>query len=279
MRRVLSTTAKRAVTLGALLLGCAGLAMGLTTSASGAGQGASTFTIRSSLDGKTVLPHRIRWIAYPSAPVSFPGVEFLIDGKVVFANRIPPFAFGDDAMDERTRSAKTGYLVTSWLSPGEHRFTVRARGMGTNRSTRVEKTVVARVLPAPATPAALAGTWQRELATAVPPDGNVLYRAVTAQPGTYRMAIDRRFIRMTGPAPPPPKHLKTDFVAGAGTITFGGPVWTGDPYEGGGCEPWGPDAGYSWAVDGNTLTIAPNPPSDTCNQRAAIVTGEWTRLG
>ena len=278
MRRVPFVSTKRVLTVGALLVGCAGLGMGVTTPASDAGQVAATFAIRSSLDGKTVLPHRIRWIAFPSAPVSFPGVEFLIDGKVVFANRIPPFAFGDDALDERTRTVQTGYLVTSWLSPGKHRFTVRARGMGANRSTRVEKTVVVRVLPAPATPAALAGTWQRQLTTVVPPDGNVLYRAVTAQPGTYRMAIDRRFIRVTGPAPPPPKHVKTDFVAGAGTITFGGPVWTGDPDEGGACEPWGPDAGYSWAVDGNTLTIAPTRPLDTCNQRAAIVTGEWTRV-
>jgi len=278
MRRVLSITTKRAVIIGALLVGCAGLAMGAATSASGAERGAATFTIRSSLDGKTVLPHRIRWIAYPSAPVSFPGVEFLIDGKVVFANRIPPFAFGDDAKDEATRTLKTGYLVTSWLSPGEHRFTVRARGMGANRSTTAAKTIVARVLPPPATPSALAGTWQRELTTAVPPDGDVLYRAVTARPGTYRMAIDRRFIRMSGPAPRN-RHIKTDYVAGAGRLTFGGPVWTGDPDEGGGCEPWGPDAGYSWAVDGNTLTIAPTNPPDTCNQRAAIVTGEWTRVG
>ena len=55
----------------------------------------------------------------------------------------------------------------------------------------------------------------------MPPDGNVLYREVTALPGTYRMAIDRRFIRMSGPAPPPPKHLKADYVAGAGTIIDG----------------------------------------------------------
>mgnify|MGYP006148767051 CR=1 FL=1 len=44
----------------------------------------AAFTIRSSLDGKTTLPHRIAWIAYPSAAVEAPGVEFLIDGKVVF---------------------------------------------------------------------------------------------------------------------------------------------------------------------------------------------------
>ena len=77
-------------TLSALVLGCVGLAAVLTAPSAAAEQGATAFTIRSSLDGKTVLPHRIRWIAYPSAPVLFPGVEFLIDGKVVFANRTGP---------------------------------------------------------------------------------------------------------------------------------------------------------------------------------------------
>ena len=90
-------------------------------------QPSAAFTIRSSLDGKAVLPHRIRWIAYPSAFVVFPGVEFLIDGKLVFDNRLEPYAFGADGRDEATGTVKTGYLVTSWLSPGKHRLTVRAK--------------------------------------------------------------------------------------------------------------------------------------------------------
>jgi hypothetical protein len=51
----------------------------------------------------TALPHRIRWIAYASAPVLFPGIELLIDGKVVFANRLEPYAFADDGRDEASR--------------------------------------------------------------------------------------------------------------------------------------------------------------------------------
>jgi hypothetical protein len=264
----------RAAPVGALLVCVA--AMATLASGTAAARTGAAFTIRSSLDGKAVLPHRVRWVAHPSGPVSFPGVEFLIDGKLVFANRIPPFAFGDDANDERSGSVKTGFLVTAWLSPGKHRFTVRARGMGANRATTAERTVVARVTRPPAPPAALAGTWQRELTTAVPPDRTVLYRAVTAQPGTYRMAIGRPYIRMSGPAPR--KHLNVDYVAGPSTITLGGPVWTGDPDEDGSCEPWGPDAGYAWTVEGDTLTLAPARPADTCKQRAAIVTGEWTRV-
>ena len=236
-------------------------------------QPSAAFTIRSSLDGKAVLPHRIRWIAYPSAFVVFPGVEFLIDGKLVFDNRLEPYAFGADGRDEATGTVKTGYLVTSWLSPGKHRFTVRAkRGPDRVEATR---TVVARVPAAPAPPAALAGTWTRVLPNAVPPDKGVLYR-VTAPAGAYRVTVDRRFIRVTGPEAG--GNVKNEYVATPTTIRIGGPVWTGDPTEGAVCDPWGPEATYVWSVTGSTLTLAPRNAPDGCRQRGAIFTGEWTRV-
>ena len=263
--------------LAALAFGCAGSALLLGASSANAEQGIKTFTIRSSLDGKTVLPRRIHWIAYPSGAVLFPGVEFLIDDKMVFANRLPPFAFGDDARDEERGGVNTGYLVTSWLSPGTHRFTVRAKAIVAGHRTSAEKTVTARV-PTPASPPAqLVGTWQRQLDTPVPPDPNRLYRSVTAQPGTYRIVIDRRYLRVSGPAPR--KHLKVDFVAGPRTLTIRGAVWTGDPDEGAGCDPWGPDATYSWSVKEGRLTLEPAGEPDACKQRGAIMTGEWTRVG
>ena len=266
----------RTTTVTAVVLGCSVLAVVLTASSTAAERVAKPFTIRSSLDGKTALPHRIRWIAYPSAGVRFPGVEFLIDGKVVFDNRIPPYAFGADGHDEATRTVNTGYLVTSWLRPGRHEFTVRARGLGVNRNTTATKTVIARVQPAAASPAQLTGSWQRVLETAVPPDRNVLYREVTAQPGRYQITVDRRYIRISGPAPR--KHIKIDYVLRPTTITLGGPVWTGDKDEGGWCEPWGPDATYSWSVSNGTLTLTPSTKPDDCKQRGAVITGDWTRV-
>ena len=266
---------KRATALIALVLGCAGLAILMVVSSAAAERSAKPFTIRSSLDGKTVLPHRIRWIAYPSAGVRFPGVEFLIDGKLVFDNRIPPYAFGGDGRDEATGKVNTGYLVTSWLSPGRHEFTVRARGLGTNRNTTATKTVVARVQPTQAPPAQLAGSWQRNLEKAVPPDRNMLYRKITVPPGTFRFTIDPRFMRMSGPVP---GNVKVDYVARSAAITVGGPVWTGDPAEGGVCEPWGPAATYSWSVSDGTLTLTPSGRGDACKQRGAILTGDWTRV-
>ena len=55
-------------------------------------------------------------------------------------------------------------------------------------------------------------------------------------------------------------------------------MWTGDPAEGGACEPWGPEATYVWSVSGGTLTLAPRNAADGCKQRGAIFTGEWTRV-
>jgi len=264
--------------LSAVLLVCGGvMLLGASASASTSRPGAKAFTIRSSLDGKTVLPHRIQWIAYPSAPVLFPGVEFLIDGKLVFANRLEPYAFADDGRDEESGTRKTGFLVTSWLAPGPHRFTVRGKAIVAGRRTSVEKTVTARVPAAPSPPAQLAGTWRHELDTAVPPDPNRLYKTVTAQPGTYRIVIDRRYLRLSGPAPR--RNVKVDYMAGAGTLTIRGPVWTGDPVEGAICDPWGPDATYSWSVSGTTLTLEPAGKPDGCKQRAGILSGEWTRVG
>jgi hypothetical protein len=206
---------KRLLFAALAVLGYAGLAMAPSASSIATEPTATPFTIRSSLDGRAFLPHRIRWIAYASRPVLFPGVEFLIDGKVVFANRLVPYAFADDGRDEASGTRKTGYLVTSWLTPGPHAFTVRGKALVGGRRTTATKTVVARVDRAPAPLAQLAGTWQR----------------------------------------------------------------TGDPDEGATCDPWGPEATYSWSVNDGVLTLAPAGRPDGCKQRGAIVTGDWTRVG
>jgi hypothetical protein len=51
-----------------------------------------------------------------------------------------------------------GFLITTWLTPGMHRFTASVK---TTTGQRGQDTVVARVLPAPEPPAELAGTWKR----------------------------------------------------------------------------------------------------------------------
>ena len=82
----------------------------------GAGATGQAFKVTSSLDGKTVLPHRIHWLAAPLPRSTKVKMEFLIDGKLAWHEGSAPYTFADDG----------GYLVTSWLTPGKHTFTARA---------------------------------------------------------------------------------------------------------------------------------------------------------
>jgi len=82
---------------------------------------------------------------------------------------------------------------------------------------------------------------------------------------------------VTGPEPR--RHVKIDYVAGPRTLTIRGPVWTGDPEEGAICDPWGPDATYTWSVSDGTLTLEPAGKTDPCRQRGAVMGGTWTRAG
>src|SRR5215216_3919183 len=107
--------------------------------------------VTSTLDGKTVLPLRIPWVAHPTAAVK--EVRFLIDGKVRWIERHSPYTYAED----------DGYLVTTWLAPGPHRFTVRATTIAGRTASR---TVIARVRVPPAPPRALAGAWSRVVTAA-----------------------------------------------------------------------------------------------------------------
>jgi DNA-binding SARP family transcriptional activator len=105
----------------------------------------------SSLDGKTVLPQRTRWVAHPDVPSSaVREVDFIIDGKLRWVERIPPYYYGGDE-----NGSNPGYLITTWLSAGQHVFTSEVVKADGKSATDV---VTARVLPAPRPPAALAGT-------------------------------------------------------------------------------------------------------------------------
>ena len=133
--------------LATLVAGCSAASTGGHATASPGGSGAR-LTVTSTLDGHSALPHRIHWQAFPSGP-SFDvfEVDFLIDGHQLWVEHNAPYFYGDDG----------NYLVTSFLKPGKHVFTVRA----VNLSGRVATdTVTATVPTAPRPPAALAGTWK-----------------------------------------------------------------------------------------------------------------------
>ncbi len=233
------------------------------------------FRVTSSLDGKTVLPHRIHWVAYPRPRTGVSTVQFLIDGKLRWVENSPPYSYSDDG----------GYLVTSWLAAGRHRFTVLAKFAGGKKATR---TVVARVIKEPDPPLALAGTWRRKVLKEVPPDPAYPGDAVPA--GQWTLVFDRRWIEAHFPGTFDPRTspqtgagniLLDDYTVGADRFTVYGAVTTGrmnpNVAAGGGwwCGPGGPRGTYAWSVSGDALTLAGR---DGCSQRLGIYAGKWTKV-
>ena len=214
------------------------------------------FTVSSSLNGKAVLPHRIHWLAVPQLPrAQLAEVDFLIDGKVRWVEHNPPYAYGDDG----------NWLVTSWLTPGPHRFTTRARS--TNGKTAV-RTTIARVLPAPPPPAELAGSWSR----AVPPG-----QTGGAPAGTWVLSIDEKGWKIRDPEGT--GGLIDVAALAGGRIEARGGIWTmpHNPYEGNAwCEDTNTPVDYRWTVSANTLTLTLDGP-DRCGGQHFIWAGTWTR--
>jgi hypothetical protein len=251
---------------------------------------ASAPKVTSTLDGKKVLPIRMHWIAHthiPEAQIS--RVDFLIDGKLHTTHTAPItgstdlWAYGDaDSLSTE------GFLITTWLTPGEHRFTVR---VVETKGTKAIDTVTARVLPAPQPPAALAGAWTRvvtaqDVQKAQPQYGN------PPPVGTWILYFDR-----IGAWELDPMHtgLVNEYDAEPGIIHVYAPIQMGAPFScnsGGTCHggvsrfgygplggndcTWnGPFGTYQWTVTGTTLTLTAT--HDACGDRQAIWEGTWTR--
>jgi hypothetical protein len=222
------------------------------------------------------------------APRQIKEVDFLIDGRIGWIEHKAPYFYSEDDGPHR------GFLVTSWLTPGRHRFTVRA--VATDGRTATD-TVVARVLPAPDPPAELAGTWKRNIpdtSGAPKPGGAGNPTDSFTPPGTYTMIIDKRWIKHIQPGKYN-QHVsdktgagwqyESDYTAGPTTFRVYGSV-TRYPLndaiaDGGGwwCYSDGPAATYTWSVSGDTLTLAPVGGHDACGIRGFVWAGEWTRVG
>jgi hypothetical protein len=251
----------------------------LASAAAHAGPAAEPLRVTSSLDGKTVLPHRVRWVAVPHLNArAVKKVEFLIDGKVRWVPDELPLAYGGGR----------GYLVTSFLTPGLHRFTVRVKALDGRSAS---DTVRARVIPAPEPPTQLAGTWQHDVPHSVPADRGVSGDAAVPG-GTWTLIFERRWAEAIAPGTFDPVISQTtgfgyildsDYVPKATSFHIAGAVSIGvlhdeDRRGGWWCNAGGPEADYTWSVNGDTLTLAPVGGTDACNQRGAILTGTWTRV-
>ena len=207
-----------------------------------------------------MLPHRIRWLGLPSLPPDqIKEVDFSIDGKLRWREQRAPYTYANDG----------NYLVTSWLSPGVHRFTVDTLAIGNRRAT---VTTQARVAPAPPTPAALAGAWQRILTKAE------VEGAIDSPPGRWRLTIDRTGWRFRDPG----THGALIDVAYVGArivearsgiaTQLPGPGTEGNLW----CDSPSEPVRYRWVVDADTLWLTLAGPK-RCDGQSQVWAGEWTR--
>jgi hypothetical protein len=206
--------------------------------------------LTSSLDGQTALPLRTRWIASPEpADAVVAQVDFLIDGKLIWTEDRAPYVFGRDL----------GYLITTWLAPGQHTFTARATDVA---GGSVTDTVTATVPAAPQPPASLRGMWTRtvtaqDLAKAgsePPPAGQ--WELVFDQVGAWHLDplgsgvvnqydVQGDTINVYAPIQMSPLINDHTSTSRYGHHDIGG--WD--------CNASGPFGSYHWSVSGGKLTL------------------------
>lgn len=235
-----------------------------STSAAVAGAGSATqpFKVTSTLDGTSVLPHRIHWQAKANVrSASIEEIDFLIDGKVRWVEHKGPYFYGSDG----------DWLVTSFLSPGLHRFAVRVKTYDGRTATDLH---AARVVKAGSVPSNLAGSWQRKI-------GADQAAANQAPAGTWHLRISAVGWSITDPQGGP--SLIDIAYLSSTTLESRGPIWTtpagpaGSLTEGNGwCDAPFPPVRYTYAVSGATLTLQ-LVGADRCGGEHIIWAGTWSR--
>jgi len=249
-----------------------------------AGSGAS-FGVTSSLDGKTVLPERSRWVVHPGIPSSsIREVDYVVDGKVRWVEHHAPYYFGGDH-----NGASQGYLITSWLSPGRHVFASRVLSTDGKVGTDV---VTARVLSAPQPPTALAGTWTRAVTKSDQAKSSAAFGAADGKvppAGVWRLVFDSFGAWELDPLG---TGLATDYDVAGDVLHAYAPIYMGSCSakgscgvtrfghrigDGVDCTAAGPFGSYRWSVSGAQLTLT--AIHEPCGQRQAIWEGTWTHVG
>jgi hypothetical protein len=272
------------VNLRWLAIAIAGLAVA-TFASHGTAAPRATFTVKSTLDGLTVLPHRIHWAGTTSLPpAKVAEVDFMIDGKLTWVEHHAPYDYAGESKAD---------LVTSWLHAGEHHFEVLVKATD---GTKEADIVPARVAAAPSPPASLAGVWKRTIDGSQGPKpgskGNPTGSVIPQGNFAMTMTIESRWIRDQQPGKFVYPQSNTtgfglfyldDYTADAHQIHVAGEIidhpdgGSRAPDGGSWCYLWGPPTAYNWSVTGNTLTLMPAHGTDPCGIRGFIWTGTWTR--
>jgi len=220
--------------------------------------------VSSTLDSLSWLPYRIPWEVTPGIPIAdVSEVDFSIDGNLAWVEYKSPYVYGDDG----------NWLVTSFLAPGEHTFTVKVVPIAGKSATR---SVSATVSAPPAPPAALAGTWAHTVTAA---DLKKVTSGMPGPTGVWRLTIAE-----AGWEPLDPQGNKGLFDVGylpsalemRPTIEY--PPFP-NPNNGGFCENTDPIFDWSYVVGRGDKTLTLHPEGqDPCGDRAALLEGTWTRV-
>jgi hypothetical protein len=224
------------------------------------------FKVASTLDGKKVLPVRIRWRATPHISTSnVKRVEFLVDGHWLWTEHQAPYVYGGND------GSYGNWLITSFLKPGRHTFTARVfiRG-GRTESDNVR----ARVIQAPPPPSELAGKWKHHLNAST----------CAASPGFCDKNDDvTESIMKLGWGTPPGDFWDARYESG-GRVVFGpyvvNPHMSAGARTGGFCN--GIDPLHTWTstVASDDLSFQLQPVGkDPCSYRQNGLEGTWTRVG
>ena len=217
--------------------------------------------VTSTLSGKAVIPHRVRWVATVKPASTAAKVLFMIDGKVRWVETTAPYVYGDDS----------DWLVTSWLSRGRHTFVVRAVA---SDGSRAEAATTAAVAALPRVPAGLANSrWRRVFNKT---------EAGEAPPGKWAIGITPAGWRIADPAGGA-NFIDVAYLA-SGVVETRGGIWTRpredqepNVQEGNGwCEDANAPVKFSWKIVGDELTLKLVGPS-RCDGLGSFLSQTWKR--
>jgi hypothetical protein len=234
------------------------------SSAFASGGSIQRFKVTSSLDAKKVLPLRSRWQAIPHiSTTEVKKVEFLIDGHWLWTEHATPYFYGGN------EGRNGNWLITSFLNPGRHTFTVKLFASGGSIAT---DNVHARVIQAPPPPSKLAGKWKHHVSAST----------CAASPGFCDTHGDiTESIATLGWGTPPGDYWDARYESG-GKVVFGpgvvNPHMSAGARQGGFCNAIDPFHTWMYTVASDDQSFQLSPAgNDPCKTRQLGLEGTWTR--